>query len=40
MSAVPVAERMTAAEFLQLPVPERGRPWNLVAGEVVVNESS
>ena len=35
---MPVAERMTAAKFLALPVPERGRPWNLVDGEVVVNE--
>jgi len=33
-----VAERITAAEFLALPVPERGRPWNLVEGEVVLNE--
>lgn len=38
MTAVPVAEHMTAAKFLDLPVPERGRPWNLVNGEVVVNE--
>lgn len=38
MTAVPVAERMTAQEFLALPVPESGRPWNLVEGEVVVNE--
>ena len=38
MTAVPVAERLTAEEFLKLPVPERGRPWNLVAGEVVVSE--
>ena len=38
MTAVPVAERMTAEKFLQLPVPERGRPWNLIAGEVVVSE--
>ncbi len=29
---------MTAEEFLALPVPERGRPWNLIAGEVVVSE--
>ncbi len=35
---VTVAERMTAEEFLALPVPQRGRPWNLVAGEVVVND--
>lgn len=38
MTAVPAAERLTAEEFLQLPVPNRGRPWNLVAGDVVVNE--
>ena len=38
MTIMPVAERMTAAKFLALPVPERGRPWNLVEGEVVVNE--
>jgi len=38
MTAVPVAERLTAEEFLALPVPGRGRPWNLVAGEVVVSE--
>ena len=35
---MPVAERMTAEEFIALPVPEHGRPWNLVGGEVVVNE--
>ncbi len=38
MTAVPVAEQMTAAKFLDLPVPEHGRPWNLVNGEVVVNQ--
>ncbi len=38
MTAVPVAQRMTADEFLASPVPQRGRPWNLVEGEVVVNE--
>jgi len=38
MTAVPVAEHMTAAKFLDLPVPEHGRPWNLVNGEVVVND--
>lgn len=38
MTTVPVAEHMTAAQFLDLPVPERGRPWNLVNGEVVVNQ--
>ena len=30
MTVVPVAERMTAAKFLERPDPERGRPWNLV----------
>jgi Uma2 family endonuclease len=35
---MPVAERLTAEEFLALPVPEVGRPWNLVDGEVVVND--
>ena len=29
---------MTAEEFLALPVPQHGRPWNLVAGEVVMND--
>ena len=38
MSAVTVAQRMTAQEFLEAPVPDRGRPWNLVGGEVVMNE--
>jgi len=38
MTAVQVAQRMTAKEFLALPVSQRGRPWNLVAGEVVVND--
>jgi len=38
MTAMSVAERLTAEEFLALPEPERGRPWNLVAGEVVVSE--
>ena len=38
MTAVPVAQRMTAEEFLASPVPHGGRPWNLVEGEVVVNE--
>lgn len=38
MTAMPVAERVTAQEFLALPVTERGRPWNLVLGEVVVSE--
>ncbi len=38
MTAMPVAQTMTAEEFIDLPVPEHGRPWNLVEGEVVVNE--
>jgi Uma2 family endonuclease len=38
MTAMSVAERLTAEEFLALPEPEWGRPWNLVAGEVVVSE--
>ncbi len=39
MTAVPVAERMTAEEFLALPEPE-GAAWarSLVEGEVVVND--
>ena len=35
---VPVAERMTAEEFLALPPPERSQRRELVDGEVVVNE--
>jgi Uma2 family endonuclease len=38
MTAMQVAQRMTAEEFMELPVPEHGRPWNLVEGEVVVNQ--
>ncbi len=38
MIVVPVAQRMTAEEFLSLPVSSRDRPWNLVEGEVVVSE--
>jgi Uma2 family endonuclease len=38
MTAMPVAQIMTADEFIRLPVPDHGRPWNLVDGEVVVNE--
>ncbi len=38
MRAVPVAEHMTAEEFLALPEPELGWPVNLIAGEVVVND--
>jgi len=40
MTAVQVAQRMTAEEFLALPVPQRGRPWNLVEGEVVVSQAA
>ena len=38
MTAVSVAERMTAEEFLALPEPELGWPVSLIAGEVVVND--
>ncbi len=38
MTAVPVAARMTAEEFLAMPEPERGWPWSLIEGEVVVND--
>ncbi len=38
MSGMPVAEPMTARRFLALGVPEGGRPWNLVGGEVVLSE--
>ena len=38
MSAVPVAERMTAEEFLASPEPELGWPRSLVEGEVVMND--
>ena len=38
MPVMPAAQTMTAEEFIDLPVPERGRPWNLVDGEIVVNE--
>jgi Uma2 family endonuclease len=38
MTAMHVAERMTADEFLALPVPQRGRPHNLIDGELVVND--
>lgn len=40
MTAMSVAQRMTAAEFLALPAPQYGRPWNLVEGEVVVNQAT
>ena len=38
MTAMPVAETITAEEFIDLPVPDHGRPWNLVDGEIVVNQ--
>ncbi len=38
MKAMPVAERMTAEEFLDTPEPELGWPRNLVDGEVVMND--
>ena len=38
MAQVSATEQMTAAEFVAAPVPTSGRPWNLVGGEVVVNE--
>jgi len=38
MTTMPTAEPMTAQEFLALPEAQHGRPWNLVAGELVVNE--
>ena len=38
MSAVTVAQRMTAKEFVEAPVPDHGRPWNLVDGEVVLTQ--
>jgi Uma2 family endonuclease len=38
MSAVPAAQTMTAQEFLDLPEAQHGRPWNLVEGELVVNQ--
>src|SRR5690349_5569078 len=33
-----VAQRMTAEEFVKAPEPARRRPWNLVDGEVVMND--
>ena len=38
MTAVPVAERMTAEEFLALPAPDHPQRRELVDGEVVVTE--
>ena len=40
MTAMQVAERMTAEEFLAAGEPERGWPVSLVGGEVVVNDPS
>ncbi len=40
MGAVGTTGLMTAEEFVALPEPDHGRPWNLVHGEVVVNSSS
>jgi Uma2 family endonuclease len=40
MTAMSVAQRMTAEEFIAMPVPERGRPWNLIDGEIVMNDPS
>src|SRR4051812_47377614 len=31
---------MTAREFIAAPAPDHGRPWNLVDGEVLVNEAT
>ena len=38
MTVMPIAQVMTAEEFINLPVAEHGRVWSLVEGEVVVNE--
>lgn len=38
MSAMAVAQRMTAEEFIAAPVPQHGRPWNLIDGEVVMSD--
>src|SRR4051794_3212157 len=40
MRSVTAAAHMTAREFIDAPVPDHGRPWNLVDGEVVVNEAT
>ena len=40
MTAMPAAQTMTANEFLELPVAEHGRPWNLVEGELVVTQAT
>lgn len=38
MTAMAVAQRMTAEEFIAAPEPLNRRPWNLVDGEVVMND--
>jgi Uma2 family endonuclease len=38
MTAMSVAQKMTAREYMALPEAQHGRPWNLVDGEVVVND--
>ena len=38
MTTVPVAERLTAEEFLATPEPELGWPRSLIDGEVVMND--
>lgn len=40
MAAVGAATPMSAELFIALPAPSHGRPWNLVDGEVVVNQAS
>ncbi len=40
MTAMPVADRITAEQYLAGPYPPNRRPRNLVDGEVVVNEPS
>lgn len=40
MQGVAGGQQMTAEEFVALPVPERGRPWNLIDGEIVVTEAT
>lgn len=38
MTAMTAAQRMTAEEFIAAPEPDHGRPWNLIDGEVIVND--
>lgn len=38
MTAMQVAQHMTADEFIAAPEPGYGRPWNLINGDVVVND--